>query len=176
MLYHPRRISVDTTHLAIALVAMALVADDVDILPAMLSPVLSPKAVLHDERPVSQDTHSQDTHRSVKISQDQSRYTQSRQKLARQNSLGTERIVAVLTQVALRDDAEVVVDEEKRRVAAEVAAQQGSVAVVLSCVQVRNDRRIDIQVIAASGAVREALPVVQDGVQRGLGHEKNPDP
>ena len=164
MLYHPRRISVDTTHLAIALVAMALVADDVDILPAMLSPVLSPKAVLHDERPVSQDTHSQDTHSSVKISQDQSRYTQSRQKLARQNSLGTERIVAVLTQVALRDDAEVVVDEEKRRVVAQVAAQQGTVTEVLSCVHVGDDRRIDVQVIAASGAVREALPVVQDGV------------
>ena len=143
MLYHPRRISVDTTHLAIALVAMALVADDVDILPAMLSPVLSPKAVLHDDCPVRCNVYIH------------SRYTQSRQKLARQNSLGTERIVAVLTQVALRDDAEVVVDEEKRRVAAEVAAQQGAVTVVLSCVPVGDDRRIDVQVIAASGASQE---------------------
>ena len=101
MLYHPRRISVDTTHLAKGLVAMALVADDVDILPAMPSPVLSRKAVLHDERPVSQDTHSQDTHRSVKISQDQSRYTQSRQKLARLNLLWTEHIITMLAQVSL---------------------------------------------------------------------------
>ena len=63
-----------------------------------------------------------------------------------------------------RDDAEVIVDVEKRRVAAEVAAQQGAVDVVLSCVQVGDDRRIDVPIIAASGAVREALPVVQDGV------------
>ena len=37
-------------------------------------------------------------------------------------------------------------------------------------------RQIDVQVIAASEAVKEALPVVQDGVQGGMGHEKNPDP
>ena len=77
---------------------------------------------------------------------------------------------------SLRDDAEVVVDVEERRVAAEAAAQQGAVTVILPCAQVGNDRRIGVQVIAAGGAVTEALPVVQDGLHGGLGHEKNPDP
>ena len=51
---------------------------------------------------------------------------------------------AARTGRSLRDDAEVVVDVEERRVAAEVAAQQGAVDVVLSCVQVGDDRRVDV--------------------------------
>ena len=63
---------------------------------------------------------------------------------------------------------------KERRVAAEVAAQQGAVAVSVSV----SDRQVDVQVFAAGGAVREAQPVVQDGVQGDLGHEpgKEPEP
>ena len=43
-------------------------------------------------------------------------------------------------------------------------------------VQVSDDRGINVRVVAASGAVGVALPVVQVSVKGGLGHEKNPKP
>ena len=81
---------------------------------------------------------------------------------------------AARTLRALRDDAAVVVDEEDIRVAAEVAAKQG-VRELHLCVLVK--RRTDIRVIAAGGAVREALPDVQVGVERSLRRKrKEPEP